>query len=129
MRWTAVVPGMTLAVAVEPNEGRFDMVRRSLLVAALAILTATAAAPSLAQAEPDRHIPDLSAGYCPGGKGGRYHSPTGHGWCDGIHYPDGSFWRMIQLNYPGPPSMQCVINPAGGPAPPPAPPGGCGGAV
>lgn len=105
------------------------MVKQSLFAVAIAILATVAAAPTTAHADPDRHIPDLSAGYCPGGKQGRYHSPTGHGYCDGMHYPDGSYWHMIQLNYAGPPSMQCVINPDGGYAPRPAPPGGCGGAV
>lgn len=115
------------------SEGMFN-VKWSLPVVAMAILAAAAAVPPFARAEPDRHVPDLSAGYCPGGKGGVYgsgtgHSPTGHGFCDGMHYPDGSYWHMIQLNYPGPQTMQCVINPGGGPVPQPAPKGGCNGAV
>lgn len=105
------------------------MVKRSLFAAGMAILAAVAVTPATVHAEPDRHVPNLSAGYCPGGKGGRYHSPTGHGYCDGMHYPDGSYWHMIQPNRTAPPTMQCVINPGGGPEPQPAPHGGCGGAV
>lgn len=105
------------------------MVTRLLCAVGLAILVAGGAVPAPAAAEPDQHIPDLSAGYCPGGKMGRMGSPTGHGYCDGMPYPDGSFWHMIQNNYAGPQTMQCVINPSGGAVPQPAPPGGCGGAV
>ncbi|MGH3560979.1 MAG: hypothetical protein ACRDTN_04045, partial [Mycobacterium sp.] len=61
--------------------------KRSLFATGIAILAAAVVVPSPAPAEPDRHVPNLSAGYCPGGKGGRYRSPTGHGWCDGIPYP------------------------------------------
>lgn len=105
------------------------MVQRSLMAVAAAILSAAVAVPSPARAEPDRHIPDPSAGYCPGGVGIGYRSPAGHGYCDGMHYPDGSYWRIVQSDSPGRPTMQCVVNPGGGPVPEPAPPGGCNGAV
>lgn len=59
------------------------------------------------------------------------------GYCDGVPYPDGSYWRHIQygvpmIDHPGgllSPGTQCVINPDGGPVPQPAPPGDCGGAA
>jgi hypothetical protein len=82
--------------------------------------------------DPDPHIPNMSAGYCPGGGAG---SPIWLGYCDGVPYPDGSYWHTIQYGVPVigrpygllSPGLQCVIG--GGPMPAPAPPGGCGGAV
>ncbi|TDH48711.1 hypothetical protein E2F47_22710 [Mycobacterium eburneum] len=87
-----------------------------------------------AHADPDPHIPSVAAGYCPGGGQGMTMYLA---WCDGVKYPDGSFWHVIQYGLPLigrpngllSPGMQCVIDPDGGPLPQPAPPGGCGGAV
>jgi hypothetical protein len=105
---------------------------------ALAMLVAAAATALLgsgfAVADPDPHIPDMAAGYCPGGGMG---SQIYLAYCDGVPYPDGSYWHTIQYEVPVighpngllSPGMQCVVNPGGGPAPQPAPPGGCGGAV
>lgn len=113
----------------EADKRHFGMLTRGLLAVVVAIMAVAAVAPRTAQADPDRHVPDLSAGYCPGGKQGRYHSPTGYGYCDGMHFPDGSYWHMVQLDSPGQPTKQCVINPDGSFMPRPAPLGGCGGAV
>jgi hypothetical protein len=91
----------------------------------------TLAAPAFA--DPDPHMPDPPNNYCPGGGAG---SMIYMGYCDGVPYPDGSYWHHIQygipmINHPGgllSPGMQCVVN-NGSPIPPAAPPGGCGGAV
>lgn len=107
------------------------IVALSVLIGLLAgsfIICATAhAAPA------DPHIPNPQTGYCPGGGAG---SMVIAGYCDGVPYPDGSFWHYVQYGYPliGKPEgllgvpMQCVVN-SGGPIPAPAPKGGCGGAV
>lgn len=103
------------------------------VAAALATLATLAASPARAD---DPHIPNQAAGQCAGGGGGSIFE----GWCDGAHYPDGSYWH--QLSYAGssmpffmPGSseptrlgMSCVVDPDNGPIPQPAPPGGCGGA-
>lgn len=68
----------------------------------------------------DPHIPQPLMGYCPGGGAGGDAM-----WCDGQPYPDGTKWHGFY--YGGTRSMTCVID-DGGPMPPPAPPGGCGGA-
>lgn len=84
--------------------------------------------------DPDPHMPNMQSGYCPGGGMG---SQISMAYCDGVKYPDGSYWHIIQYGAPMighpygllSPGMQCVINPDNGPIPQPAPPGGCGGAV
>jgi hypothetical protein len=106
---------------------------------ALAVFAAVAASAALfvsgvASADPDPHIPNMQAGYCPGGGMG---SQISLAYCDGVPYPDDSYWYAIQYGAPMighpygllSPGMQCVVNPDGGPVPQPAPPGGCGGAV
>lgn len=104
------------------------------VIAAAAIITAPAV-----HADPDPHMPNPSTGYCPGGSMG---SPIYLGFCDGEHYPDGTYWHTRQWGIPlygnsngllgtnggGPAGAECVID-NGSPMPPPAPPGGCGGAV
>jgi hypothetical protein len=84
-----------------------------------------------AYADVDPQIPNPGAGYCPGGGQG---SMIILGYCDGVKYPDGSYWHYIQygvplIGHPGgllSPGMQCVID-NGSPVPAPAPAGGCGG--
>lgn len=106
--------------------------RRLLAAAATAVMLLVAPA---AHADPDPHIPNPQTGYCPGGGKGGY-----LGYCDGIKYPDGSYWHYIQHEVVGePPSpfqigepeviptMRCVVK--NGAVLAPAPPGGCGGAV
>ena len=86
-----------------------------------------------AHADPDPHMPDPRNDYCPGGGAG---SMIYAGWCDGVPYPDGTYWHYIQYGIPMighpagllSPGMQCVVG-NGSPVPAPAPPGGCGGAV
>jgi hypothetical protein len=67
---------------------------RNLLAAAL--LTAGAVfvpAPAYADPAPDPHMPNMQAGYCPGGGMG---SQSSLAYCDGVPYPDGSYWHAIQ---------------------------------
>lgn len=105
------------------------MIRAVVAVAAAATSIAFAAP---VHAEPDPHIPDMSKGYCPGDGQG---IPIWLGYCDGVPYPDGSYWHIIQYGVPMighpngllSPGMQCVVHDGMGTAP--APPGGCNGAV
>jgi hypothetical protein len=108
--------------------------RRLLAIIATAALFGIAPATAYADPPPDPHTPNMQAGYCPGGGMG---SQISLAYCDGVPYPDGSYWHTIQYGAPMighpygllSPGMQCVVNPDGGPLPQPAPPGGCGGAV
>lgn len=102
--------------------------RAALAVAAgLAMLPLT----GTAYADPsgsDPHMPNLSIGYCPGGRGGI----LAVAWCNGEKYPDGSYWHNVAMTggtFATPRfEMNCVIDDAF-PSGTPAPPGGCGGAV
>src|SRR6516165_6517912 len=74
---------------------------------------------------PDPHQPDMTKGYCPGGRWGYGNLAV----CDGEKYPDGSFWHQWMKTWIVGPQFyyDCV----GGdePLPGPPPPGGCGGAI
>jgi hypothetical protein len=94
-----------------------------------ATVGATVAVPAPAHADRDPYFPILSAGYCAGGKVEWNNSPDGYSFCDGKHFPDGSYWHSIQYDFPNTPSMQCVINSGDRLRPRPAPPGSCNGAV
>jgi hypothetical protein len=107
---------------------------RAAAAACLAVAALTFGAAATAHADqPDPHIPNMAAGYCPGGGMGANYWLA---YCDGLPYPDGSYWHGLQYGTPVigrpygllSPGLQCVIN-TGGPVPEPAPPGGCGGAV
>lgn len=77
----------------------------------------------------DAHVPDTAEGWCPGGGFGGF---SGNGYCDGDRYPDGSYWHQVRVRAPFVGStltLTCVVDPDGGPLPPLAPPGGCGGAA
>jgi hypothetical protein len=100
------------------------------------IATAMLAAPA-GHADPDPHKPDLGGNYCPGG--GTVGAPSPEPYCDGVPYPDGSYWHATQRGTSGMNSfvvVQCVMPaPAPGPfsglvpqpaGPLPAPPDGCG---
>lgn len=76
----------------------------------------------------DPHVPDLQAGWCPGGGTGLRVNGFGTpavGWCEGVPYDDGTKW-YYDIGAGGY-KLWCV---AGGsfPFPPKAGPGGCGGA-
>jgi hypothetical protein len=92
------------------------------------IATAMLAAPA-GHADPDPHKPDLGANYCPGGGTVDPSSPGPS--CDGVPYPDGSYWHATQRGTSGMNSfvvVQCVKQ-GTWPQPPvplPAPPDGCG---
>lgn len=104
--------------------------RIATAAAALAVGLAASAAPVAYAA--DDHMPNPQANYCPGGGAG---TMLYLGYCDGVPFPDGSYWHYIQygvpmVNHPGGlvgPGMQCVV--PNGLIPAPAPPGGCGGAA
>jgi hypothetical protein len=128
-----------VAGRVQGDEVMFSHnVRKCLggVAGALAALSSALFGAAVASADnpPDPHIPNMQTGYCPGGGMG---SQISLAYCDGVPYPDGSYWHIIQYGAPMighpygllSPGMQCVINPDNGPVPQPAPPGGCGGAV
>ena len=109
-----------------------------LVIAAMVASTAIVlAAP--AHADTDPHLPNPFNGSCAGGGAGN----AWEGYCDGLHYPDGSYWHKINYGAytafpwfglggqtaPTQLGLSCVIDPDNGPMPQPAPPGGCGGAV
>ncbi|PQM45709.1 hypothetical protein C1Y40_04153 [Mycobacterium talmoniae] len=83
-----------------------------------------------AGADPDPHVPNMAAGYCPGGGMG---TQAWLAYCDGVDYPDGTRWHAVQYGLPIigrpygllSPGLQCVVD-DGSPVPPPAPAGGCG---
>jgi hypothetical protein len=52
---------------------------------------------AVAHADPDPHIPNMAAGYCPGGGVG---SQVYLAYCDGVPYSDGSYWHAIQYGVP-----------------------------
>ena len=69
---------------------------------------------AMAHADPDRHMPNMQAGYYPGGGMGAQISLA---YCDGVPYPDGPSWHAIQYGAPMighpygivPPGLQCVV--------------------
>lgn len=95
----------------------------------VALMTTMLVAPTaLADPGSDPHTPNLTTGYCPGGRGGI----LAVAWCNGVEYPDGSYWHNVAMTggtFATPRfEMNCVINDAF-PSGTPAPPGGCNGAV
>ena len=106
---------------------------RYAMIAANAAVALLLTAAGLAAADPDQeqpppgqepHMPNSMMGYCPGGGFGG----IGTGWCDGVKYPDGSYWHQVRLPAPFVGStlnLECVID-DGSPVPPQAPPTGCG---
>lgn len=113
------------------------------IVVVLFAMTTIVFAP-VAHAGPDPHIPNPQTGYCPGGSMG---SPIWFGYCDGEHYPDGTYWHTFQNGIPiyghpngalgtggligpqdGPSGAVCVLD-NDSPVPAAAGPGGCGGAA
>lgn len=106
------------------------MHRLTVAVGALVIAGSALFGAPTAHADPDPHIPDPQTSYCPGGGMG---SMIWYGYCDGEHYPDGTYWHWFQQGIPtiGHPAgllgqpMECVVD-NGTPMPPPAPPDGCG---
>ncbi|OBK40938.1 hypothetical protein [Mycobacterium kubicae] len=99
------------------------------------VLLLSISLPAVAQADPDPHMPDPHTNFCPGGGSGN--PPLfGGGNCDGIKYPDGSYWHIEVYGYGTPMPYweqdfytvgpNCVVDNG---SPVPAPPGGCDGAV
>ncbi len=104
-------------------------IRSTLAAPAAAAALLSANAPAHADNPPmDPRVPNPMIGWCPGGGSGGL---TGYGFCDGVRYPDGSYWHVIRGEVPFAGSqmrMDCVID-DGSPIPPLARHGGCGGAV
>lgn len=73
---------------------------------------------------PDSHKPNMTMGYCPGGRWGFGELAV----CDGEKYPDGSFWHQWMRTYITGPQWyyDCVSGDEPLPGPPP---GGCDGAI
>jgi hypothetical protein len=65
----------------------------------------------------DSHYPDQAHGMCAGGHGGAF----GFGYCDGEHYPDGTYWHQVIGTGVDGLKPKCVLDNN------PAPAGGCGG--
>jgi hypothetical protein len=86
------------------------MKRSNVVVAAALSIVPAVAAPAVADADPDPHMPDVKTGYCLGGTGskpiqlipGAGYVAVGY-YCDGVPYADGSYWRYV--HFPVPPSM------------------------
>ena len=78
---------------------------------------------------PDPHMPNMQAGYCPGG--GMEFAGLG-GLLRRVPYPDGTFWHAIPysgvpvIGHPRAAVAQAAVR-GRWPDPQPAPPGGCGG--
>jgi hypothetical protein len=64
---------------------------KTSLVAAIAIMGAVSIAPPAAWAEPDPHIPNGAADWCPGGERPRY---GGGKYCLGIPFADNTFYSQ-----------------------------------
>ncbi len=88
----------TLSMAKAFNTGA-AMVKRGCAAAALGILLTAFAPAPFSLANPDPHIPDGSADWCPAGK---YRKPISGAWtwCLGAPYPDGTFYA--QFSHAGP---------------------------
>lgn len=63
----------------------------------------------------DPHYPNPYIGFCPGGGAG------GVGYCDGIRYPDGTYWHFVSFIWS---RYECVRD--NGTAIPEPAPAGCG---
>lgn len=105
-------------------EMKFKVTR--LGAAALGCAAVMVSSAGVASADPpDPHKPDMTTGYCPGGRWGWGQLAV----CDGEKYPDGSFWHQWVRTYLTGPQWfyDCVSGDE--PLPGPAPPGGCDGAI
>lgn len=99
------------------------MIRHVAAIAVLLAVAAVSATPAHADPPPpwnDPHYPDRQHGSCAGGRGGWIVY-----WCDGEHYPDGTYWHQVFNAGADAVKPQCVRQ-GDGPTPEPAP-GGCGG--
>jgi hypothetical protein len=110
---------------VEASGSGEAMIRK--LAGALVVLAVSAIVSSIpSEAAPwdDPHHPNPGNSFCPGGG---VILDTGKGWCDGVDYPDGSFWHSVPMPYFGiyRVATGCYLH--GGLFMQQAPPGGCGG--
>lgn len=74
---------------------------------------------------PDPHQPDMTKGYCPGGRWGWGNLAV----CDGEKYPDGSYWHQWMKTWMVGPQFYYDCVSGDEPMPGPPPPGGCNGAA
>ncbi|WP_204080727.1 hypothetical protein [Mycobacterium riyadhense] len=74
---------------------------------------------------PDPHQPDMTKGWCPGGRWGWGNLAV----CDGEKYPDGSYWHQWMKTWVVGPQFYYDCVSGDEPLPGPPPPGGCGGAI
>lgn len=81
------------------------------------------AAPAYADPSHDPYHPNYDGNWCPGGGTG---AAGARGYCDGVDYPDGSFWHAA--GFTGPEhfeeTVRCKLH--SGLILQDAPPGGCG---
>jgi hypothetical protein len=100
--------------------------RRQVHVLLFIVFTSAALplAPRVASVPGDPYIPDVSTGRCEGGKG----LAESIVYCDGLKFPDGSYWREIVDVASNKSKVVCLVD-HGDPLPWAAPPGGCGGTV
>ena len=94
------------------------------VLAAIAVLVGgvfTSAPTANAGLDPYWPIPVFD--WCPGGQGGAIVFGIGAIYCEGVSYPDGTRWQDIRTSVSV--QTQCIIF-TGQPAPPLAPPWGCG---
>lgn len=61
---------------------------------AVTVAVGAAYVPAASAEGPDPHVPNGSALWCQGGMGNVAMIP----YCDGQHYPDGSFWHQTASN-------------------------------
>lgn len=125
--------GPKAAFPTRMNSGVEKMYKNNIAIAIGTLTMAVEFSMVSANAEPapppgqDPHMPNSAMGYCPGGGFGGI---TGWGYCDGIRYPDGSYWHQVRVPAPfvgTTLTLSCVID-DGSPVPPLAAPGSCGGA-
>lgn len=103
---------------------------RTLLTAVIAVLSMGLAVPAVADPYHDPYHPDYVRGWCPGGGtnqgvGVSYSNLTG--WCNGVQYPDGTFWHQTAYTAFGRFRIDTACKTRNGILLSDAPSGGCGG--
>ena len=98
----------------------------AVILGCSAAFTFAPAVAGVAGADPvDPHSPDMTKGFCPGGRWGWGNLAV----CDGEKYPDGSYWHQWMKTWMVGPQFYYDCVSGDEPMPGPPPPGGCGGAI